>query len=102
MAADPAFLPSDRYSSKNGASIVYVKEQMGHSSIQVTVDTYGHLIPGANACFVHRLAEVSPEKDEKQKQREMEIPPDLMQIVEGFGGGGWTRTNDLRIMRPSL
>jgi len=29
-----------------GASIVYVKEQMGHSSIQVTVDTYGHLIPG--------------------------------------------------------
>jgi hypothetical protein len=25
-------------------SIVYVKEQMGHSSIQVTVDTYGYLI----------------------------------------------------------
>jgi len=34
---------------QNGASIVYVKEQMGHSSIQVTVDIYGHLIPGANA-----------------------------------------------------
>jgi len=32
---------------QNGASIVYVKEQMGHSSIQVTVDIYGHLIPGA-------------------------------------------------------
>src|SRR5208282_4688449 len=102
-------LPSDRYSSKNGASIVYVKEQMGHSSIQVTVDTYGHLIPGANACFVHRLAEVSPEKDERRKQHrnsrtqgEIEIPPDLMQIVERLGGGGWTRTNDLRIMRPSL
>lgn len=27
---------------QNGATIVYVKEQMGHSSIQVTVDTYGH------------------------------------------------------------
>jgi hypothetical protein len=24
---------------------VYVKEQMGHGSIQATVDTYGHLIP---------------------------------------------------------
>jgi hypothetical protein len=24
-------------------SIVYVKEQMGHSSIQVTVDTNGHM-----------------------------------------------------------
>jgi integrase len=30
---------------QNGASIVYVKEQVGHSSIQVTVDIYGHLIP---------------------------------------------------------
>ena len=25
---------------QSGASLVYVKEQMGHSSIQVTVDTY--------------------------------------------------------------
>jgi hypothetical protein len=32
-----------------------VKEQMGHSSIQVTVDVYGHLIPGANVCFEDRL-----------------------------------------------
>jgi integrase len=29
-----------------GKSPAYVKEQMGHSSIQVTVDIYGHLIPG--------------------------------------------------------
>ena len=28
---------------------VYVIEQMGHSSIQVTVDLYGHLIPGGTA-----------------------------------------------------
>lgn len=26
--------------------MVYVKEQLGHGSIQITVDTYGHLIPG--------------------------------------------------------
>jgi hypothetical protein len=32
-----------------------VKEQMGHSSIQVTVDTYGHLIPGADIAWVDRL-----------------------------------------------
>jgi hypothetical protein len=37
---------------------VYVKEQMGHSSIQVTVDTYGHLIPGANVSFVDKLDEL--------------------------------------------
>jgi integrase len=36
---------------RDGASLAYVKDQMGHSSIQVTVDTYGHLIPGADiAC----------------------------------------------------
>lgn len=32
-----------------------MKEQMGHSSIQVTVDIYGHLIPAGDVCFVDRL-----------------------------------------------
>jgi integrase len=32
---------------QSGASLAYVKEQMGHSSIQTAVDIYGHLIPGA-------------------------------------------------------
>jgi integrase len=40
---------------QDGASLAYVKEQMGHSSIQVTVDTYGHLIPGANINWVDGL-----------------------------------------------
>jgi integrase len=94
---------------QNGASIVYVKEQMGHSSIQVTVDTYGHLIPGANVSFVDRLDDVltetqtSPQQSAPPAQQgEMEVPRDLRQVVERIGGGGWTRTNDLRIMRPSL
>jgi integrase len=39
----------------NGAPIVYVKEQMGHASIQTTVDIYGHLIQGANRNEVNRL-----------------------------------------------
>ena len=40
---------------QQGESIVYVKEQLGHASIQITVDTYGHLIPGANRAAVDRL-----------------------------------------------
>jgi integrase len=40
---------------QNGESPAYVKEQMGHSSIQVTVDVYGHLIPGAKRQAVDRL-----------------------------------------------
>jgi len=46
---------------QQGESPVYVKEQMGHSSIQVTVDLYGHLIPGGNTQAVDRLDQ-QPEK----------------------------------------
>lgn len=41
---------------QNGESVTYVKEQMGHHSIQITVDTYGHLIPGANRAAADRLS----------------------------------------------
>ena len=40
---------------QQGESVVYVKEQLGHGSIQITVDTYGHPIPGANRGAVDRL-----------------------------------------------
>jgi integrase len=53
---------------QNGASIVYVKDQMGHSSIQVTVDTYGHLIPGANVSYVDRLDQKSAKKTRSKLQ----------------------------------
>jgi integrase len=77
---------------QNGASIVYVKEEIGHSPIQVTVDMYGHLIPGANVCFFYRLDQVPPEPAETTRQQsappaqqgEMEIPPDLLQVVPGL------------------
>jgi integrase len=39
----------------NGESLAYVKEQLGHHSIQITVDTYGHLVPGANRKAVNAL-----------------------------------------------
>jgi integrase len=95
---------------QNGASIVYVKEQMGHSSIQVTVDIYGHLIPGADVAFVDSLdrVPVEPAKTTSQQNatqaqlpenRECDIPPEVADLI---GGGGRTRTYDLRIMRPSL
>jgi len=40
---------------QNGESLAYVKEQMGHHSITITVDTYGHLVPGGNKAAVDRL-----------------------------------------------
>ena len=32
-----------------------MRDQLGHYSIQVTVDTYGHLVPGGNVAAVDRL-----------------------------------------------
>jgi len=39
----------------NGESLKYVSAQMGHSSINVTVDVYGHLLPGGDTRAVERL-----------------------------------------------
>lgn len=44
---------------QQGESLVYVKEQMGHASIQITVDIYGHLVPGGNRAAVDRLDDQS-------------------------------------------
>lgn len=38
-----------------GESLAYVRDQLGHHSIKVTVDIYGHLTPGGNKCAVDRL-----------------------------------------------
>lgn len=40
-----------------GESIYYVKEQLGHSSIQLTVDLYGSWLPAGNPACVNRWAE---------------------------------------------
>jgi len=45
---------------QNGESLHYVKEQMGHASIQTTVDVYGHLVPGSNRQAVNNLDDPTP------------------------------------------
>jgi integrase len=55
---------------QNGESLTYVKEQMGHSSINVTVDIYGHLVPGGNRVAVDKLDIEVPEKAEPKQASE--------------------------------
>lgn len=50
-------------------SLTYVKEQLGHSSIKITVDTYGHLVPGANRQAVNRLPSLGGLQALKQKEK---------------------------------
>ena len=42
-----------------GESLAYVKNQLGHSSIQVRVDLYGHLLPGMHRGAIDALAEAT-------------------------------------------
>src|SRR5262245_20502587 len=42
-----------------GEPMFYVKEQLGHSTVQVTVDLYGRIRPGLNRGAVNHLAEAT-------------------------------------------
>jgi len=43
-----------------GESPAYVQRQLGHSSIKMTVDTYGKWLPSGNKNAVDRLDEAMP------------------------------------------
>jgi len=73
----------------DGASLVYVKEQLGHSSIQMTVDIYGHLIPSANRDAVNRLDEEGQPATQPQQKRHnpLQVMP-----LQPYGAEAGTRT----------
>lgn len=54
---------------QNGESLAYVKEQLGHSSIKMTVDIYGHLVPGANRQAVNRLPVAGTPKPDAEREK---------------------------------
>ncbi len=100
---------------QNGESPVYVKDQMGHSSIQVTVDLYGHLIPGGNKQAVDRLDlpvdmpclwlhSATPAQPNRNAARvtEREGLGDQGVSKKRYGVSDGFRTRDLRIHNPAL
>jgi integrase len=44
---------------QRGESLAFIKQQLGHASIQTTVDVYGHLVPGDNREGLDRLADAT-------------------------------------------
>lgn len=68
---------------QKGASIVYVKEQLGHLSSQVTVDTYGRLVPGADVGFVDRL---DPEPRKRMRTMKQQPASSAQPGVDGKNG----------------
>jgi integrase len=55
---------------QNKESLAYVRDQLGHHSIQITVDLYGHLVPGENREAVNRLD--APQPAQQVAERELE------------------------------
>ena len=53
---------------QNGESLAYVRDQLGHSSIKITVDVYGHLVPGANRQAVNKLPTINDAPTEALKK----------------------------------
>ena len=56
----------------NHETVAFVRDQMGHSSIQVTFDTYGHLLPGrskeASARYETAMEEARRKAEVKQPE----------------------------------
>jgi hypothetical protein len=84
---------------------------MSHSSIQVTVDLYGHLIPGGNTQAVDRLDTSVLQHDSVAPAQPAAtfaapISSDLLMPQEvvrrGYGVDDGFRTRDLRIHNPAL
>jgi integrase len=89
---------------QDGASLAYVRDQLGHSSISVTVDLYGHLVPSANIAWVDRLdRQTSPQQNATPAQLGEEDEQDVsLEVLESNGGPGQSRTADLRFRKPLL
>jgi integrase len=77
---------------RDGASLTYVKEQMGHSSIQVTVDIYAHLIPGANIACVDGL-DSKPTSTPSALEPQPEAAPPAPVLADLPVGQGFIRPN---------
>jgi integrase len=56
-----------------GESLAYIRDQLGHHSIKVTVDIYGHLAPEGNKEAVDRLDDNAPIRTPGAPKKEREL-----------------------------
>ena len=67
--------------AEQGAPPKYVQSQLGHSSIQVTINIYSHLFEKRNCEWVNKLDETTEEKDRNTWEREKFATPSQPNLV---------------------
>jgi len=83
---------------QNGESLAYVRDQLGHHSIQVTVDIYGHLVPGGNKQAVDRLDDTPSGLHGNKMVAKGNLAESVdSQVLEKTGATRRSRTGDLLI-----
>ena len=90
-----------------GVPILTVSRWLGHQTVGMTTDTYGHLLPEIDEqAIVDRLDTIGHESGTLAPQRRpVTAPPRRKRASDSAGwsgGGGWTRTSDTRLMKPLL
>src|SRR6266511_828343 len=84
-----------------GAHPKHLQAQMGHSSIRVTLDLYGHLFPDANRGVLDALDELTAPSTPHRANAPKTTPKGKVPVTRDFeDGSDGTRTRDLRRDRP--
>src|SRR6266508_4229291 len=84
-----------------GAHLKYLQAQMGHSSIRVTLDLYGHLFPDANRGVLESLDALTSPSTPHRANAPKTTPKGKVPVTRDFeDGSDGTRTRDLRRDRP--
>src|SRR2546422_1681056 len=77
--------------SGSSSSHAYVQRQLGHASIQLTVDTYGKWLPMGNKAAVNRLDD---ERGSKVVAKTATGTSGVLEVPVTIGGPSRTRTVD--------
>jgi len=68
---------------RRGVPIAYVSRQLGHSSIQITVDLYGHFVPGGDRHHAEGLAAAIEAERVAAEARALSPHPDPVPAPDG-------------------
>ena len=97
---------------QQNANVKYIQQQLGHSSINITLDVYSHLFEGDHRHQVHRLddevipacstaietSENAPQPD-PQVERAESPPNEIIEISSHLAHGGVTERPNVPVLK---